>query len=204
MYKVGLTGGIACGKTTIAGLFAELGIAVIDADRVARAVVEPGQPALRAIVERFGEAMLSGGTLNRARLRQRVFDHPDERRWLEALLHPLIYRELERQVNESVSPYCLLVIPLILETGHRDFVDRLLVVDCLPETQRRRLQVRDGLDETAMDRILSAQFSREQRLSAADDVIVNEGPIQSLRRLIERLHRDYLALAGLQSHHSGK
>jgi dephospho-CoA kinase len=148
--------------------------------------------------------MLSGGTLNRARLRQRVFDHPDERRWLEALLHPLIYRELERQVNESVSPYCLLVIPLILETGHRDFVDRLLVVDCLPETQRRRLQVRDGLDETAMDRILSAQFSREQRLSAADDVIVNEGPIQSLRRLIERLHRDYLALAGLQSHHSGK
>ena len=195
MYKVGLTGGIACGKTTIAGLFAEHGVTIIDADQVARDLVEPGQPALAAIAARFGDEMLSHGRLDRARLRQRIFAHTDDRRWLENLLHPLIYQALERQSQASDSPYCLLVIPLILETGRRDFVDRLLVVDCRPETQRRRLGSRDGLDDQSIDRILSAQLSREERLEAANDVLVNEGPIESLRDPVQGLHRQYLKLA---------
>lgn len=192
MFKVGLTGGIGCGKTVIAKLFETHGVPVIDADVLARSLVEPGQPAFRAIVEHFGDTVIANGKLDRGRLRQRVFAGQTERRWLEQLLHPLIYAEMQRQTEDFSAAYCLLVIPLLLETGRRDFVDRLLVVDCRPALQRERVKLRDGLDDAAFDRIQSAQVSRDERLAAADDVIENNAGIDALTSRVGDLHRLYL------------
>jgi dephospho-CoA kinase len=196
MLKVGLTGGIGCGKTAVANLFAALGVPVIDADVLARRLVEPGQPAFRAIVEHFGEQVVTHGQLDRSQLRQRVFAQQTERRWLEQLLHPLIFRGMQQQTENFRTPYCLLIIPLLLETGRRDFVDRLLVVDCLPELQRQRVKQRDGLDDAAFDRIVSAQVSREERLAAADDLIENNAAADALAPRVEALHRLYIGLSG--------
>lgn len=196
MLKIGLTGGIGCGKTTVAELFAAKGVPVIDADRVSRDLVEPGRPALDAIVQRFGPELLEGGRLNRARLRQIVFSAPLQRQWLEALLHPLVYEEMAARLRGLSAPYCLLVVPLLLETGRRDFVDRLLVVDCPAKAQRQRIKARDGLDDSELQRVLSAQLARQDRLAAADDVIENAGGPEDLAAQVDRLHRSYLALAG--------
>ncbi len=191
MFKVGLTGGIGCGKTTVANLFADKGVPVIDADQVAHQLVEPGTPAFHAIVQHVGDGVLLDGRLNRRLLKQRIFSQPEEKDWLEGLLHPLIYREMQCQVDALSGSYCVLVVPLLLETGQRDFVDRLLVVDCTPKLQRQRVKSRDDLGDAAIDRILSAQLSREQRLAAADDVVDNTHGISALKPLIDDLHRRY-------------
>ncbi|BBL74737.1 dephospho-CoA kinase [Methylomagnum ishizawai] len=195
MFKVGLTGGIGSGKSTVADLFAAQGVPVLDADRVARDLVEPGQPAIAAIARHFGPDLLKAGRLDRERLRRIVFADPAERRWLEALLHPRVYAELERRMAALAAPYCLLVIPLLLETGQRGFVDRLLVVDCPVDLQRQRLQMRDGIDAAQADRMLSAQIGRPQRQAAADDILENTGTVVDLAGPVERLHRLYLTLA---------
>jgi dephospho-CoA kinase len=196
MLKIGLTGGIGCGKTTVADLFAARGVPVLDADRVARELVEPGKSAFDAIVRRFGTDVLRGGHLDRSRLRAIVFADAEARNWLESLLHPLVYRELERRIGNLSAPYCLLVIPLLLETGHRDFVDRLLVVDCPEDVQRRRVARRDGLGGPEIERIMASQASRAERLAAADEVMDNTASREDLAARVERLHRHYLDLAG--------
>lgn len=198
MYKVGLTGGIGCGKSTVARLFADLGVEVIDADVIARRLVEPGQPALEEIASHFGLPLVVNGQLDRKRLGQIIFSREDERQWLENLLHPLIYAEMQRQSALCSGSYCLMVIPLLLETGRTGLVDRILVVDCAREVQKERVRVRDGLDPPAFSRVEAAQISREARLAAADDVLDNNDGMESLRSRVMDLHRQYLALA-LQS-----
>jgi dephospho-CoA kinase len=195
MLRIGLTGGIGCGKTTVADLFAVKGIPVVDADLVARELVEPGQPALSAIVARFGPDILSAGRLDRARLRQIVFADPEQRLWLESLLHPRVYEGMRQRIATLAAPYGILVIPLLLETQGRDFVDRVLVVDCPEDVQRGRVKTRDHLDEAAVDRILAAQLSRAARLAAADEVISNAADPDELAVQVDRLHRLYLALS---------
>jgi dephospho-CoA kinase len=195
MLKIGLTGGIGCGKTTIAKLFAAKGVPVLDADSISRDLVEPGRPALQEIALNFGPEVLKNGRLDRARLRRLVFAVPGARQWLESLLHPLVYAEMQRRIARLSAPYCLLVVPLLLETGRRDFVDRLLVVDCPTELQRQRVRLRDGSDDTEIDRILSIQVAREDRLAAADDVIENAADQEKLSEQVDRLHQFYLSLS---------
>jgi dephospho-CoA kinase len=195
MLKIGLTGGIGCGKTTVAKLFAAKGAPVLDADSISREMVEPGRPALQEIVLHFGPEVLKNGRLDRARLRRLVFAVPGARQWLESLLHPLVYAEMQRRIARLSAPYCLLVVPLLLETGRRDFVDRLLVVDCPTELQRQRVRLRDGSDDTEIDRILSTQVAREDRLAAADDVIENAADQEKLSEQVDRLHQFYLSLS---------
>lgn len=194
MLKIGLTGGIGCGKSTVADLFAAKGVPVLDADVISRELVEPGQPALQAIVQRFGEGLLVDGRLDRTLLRRLIFARPEARRWLESLLHPLVYETMARRVAALYGPYCLLVVPLLLETGQRGFVDRLLVVDCPPHVQRRRVKARDGSDDAEVDRILAAQMSREERLAAADDLIENSADLDFLSSQIDSLHRHFIDL----------
>ena len=191
MLRIGLTGGIGSGKSAVAALFAELGAPVLDADRIARELVEPGQPALEEIVSRLGADILKEGCLDRGRLRRIAFDAPTTRRWLESLLHPRVYSEMTRRMEGCAAPYCVLVIPLLLETGQRGFVDRLLVVDCPVDEQRRRVMLRDGSGADQVERILAAQLSRQERLAAADDIIENTGTLLELKGAVERLHRRY-------------
>jgi dephospho-CoA kinase len=194
--RVGLTGGIASGKTTVANLFAALGVPIIDTDVLAREVVAPGTPGLAAIAERFGPAiLLADGALNRAALRAKVFATPGERRWLEQLTHPLIRSLMEQRCAAADGPYQIVAIPLLAETGRDQRVDRVLVVDCDPELQIARLRARDGNTREQAERILAAQASRSERLAIADDVIVNDGDMARLRDQIEPLHRRYLAAA---------
>lgn len=195
MFKVGLTGGIGCGKTTVANIFAELTVPVIDADQIARQLVQPGEPALAAIIGHFGDSLLAGGQLDRARLRARIFADERQRVWLENLLHPLIYADMQRRVDALPDAYAVLAIPLLLETGRRDFVDRLLVVDCEPDVQQWRVMARDGIDAAAFRGILAAQASRSSRLAAADDVLENNGDLGVLRDRVRMLHERYLRLA---------
>lgn len=197
MLVVGLTGGAGSGKSTVAARFAALGAPVIDADEVARALVEPGSPALAEIVAAFGAGILDPrGALDRAGLRRRVLDDPDLRRRLEAILHPRIRAEIRRRLAGLVAPYCLLVIPLLLESGREHYpVQRILVVDCPEALQRSRLQARSGWTDAEIDAMIAAQATRAQRLAAADDVILNDGGLDALEREVEVLHRRYLALS---------
>ncbi|WJW74936.1 dephospho-CoA kinase [Thiohalobacter sp. IOR34] len=194
MLIIGLTGGIGSGKSTAAEQFASLGIPVIDADEIAHRLVEPGNPALDEIAATFGDRFLTGdGRLDRARLRQAVFADPAQRRRLEAILHPRIRRAMLEAARSLDAPYCLFVIPLLIESGWRDLVDRVLVIDCPETLQRQRVRER-GLDEAQIDAILAAQASREQRLAAADDIIRNDGDLQQLKEQVGALHRKYLEL----------
>jgi dephospho-CoA kinase len=199
-FRVGLTGGIASGKTTVARLFESLGVPVIDTDILAREVVAPGEPLLGQIAARFGPEVLGGdGGLDRARLRSLVFGNPAARAELEQLTHPAIRARLE-EISGALAgpkhgPYQLLVIPLLVETAGRTPVDRVLVVDCSEALQIRRLQARDGSTVEQARQILSAQASREARLAAADDVIVNEGDLESVRDEVAELHSRYSELA---------
>ena len=196
MLKIGLTGGIASGKSTAADEFARLGIEVIDADRIARELVEPGSPLLTRIREELGDRFLDEeGRLHRRRLREYVFAHPGERAKLEAILHPAIRREMEARASQSRSSYVLLVIPLLVEKGLESMVDRVLVVDVPESLQVDRLRRRDQVDARHAQRILESQADRETRLAAADDVILNTGSLDDLRTAVERLHRHYLELA---------
>ncbi|RMD80187.1 MAG: dephospho-CoA kinase [Gammaproteobacteria bacterium] len=201
MLVVGLTGGIGSGKSLAAERFAELGVPVLDADRIGRELVAPGREALAAIVKAFGPQVLRpDGSLDRARLRRLAFADPEARRRLEAILHPRIRREMERRLQrlreaEPPPPYVVLVIPLLLEAGQRDLVDRVLVVDAPLSLQKERVRRRDGLDEATLEAILAAQLDRESRLAAADEVLENTGTPEALRRAVDALHRRYLALA---------
>lgn len=200
MIKIGLTGGIGSGKSTVADCFAELGVAVIDADQIARELVEPGRPALDAIINAFGRDILDGnGQLDRARLRTLVFDAPARRQQLEAILHPLIRTEMRERaaaLEASGAPYAILCIPLLLETGQADLADRILVVDTPEELQYQRVRARSGLPDAQIAAIIAAQARREQRIAAADDVIVNDEDLAKLRRQVVGMHRRYLALTG--------
>jgi len=195
--RVALTGGIASGKTTVANLFAALGVPVIDTDVIARQVVEPGQPALAAVVAAFGADVLDAdGRIDRRRMRERVFGDADARRRLEAILHPAIRAEMERQSREAGGPYQILVIPLLVESGRRDHVDRVLVVDVPEATQIERLVRRDAVAREQAEAALRAQATRDARLAFADDVIENTGEMAALEARVAELHRGYLRQAG--------
>ena len=212
MKIVGLTGGIGSGKSTVTRLFGEHGVHWVDADDVAREVVEPGTPALERISEHFGKKILtSEGALDRAQLRGIVFEKPEERVWLEGLLHPIIRGELVRQLNPPLSPspspargeggeyelpYVLLVSPLLLETDQHELVDRIVVIDIPRETQIERTMARDTNSREQVERIIAAQMSREDRLARADAVIDNDRPLDDVTRQVRELHERLLVEFG--------
>jgi len=192
---IGLTGGVASGKSTVATRFMELGVPVIDADEVARAVVEPGRPGFTEVLKSFGTGVLAAnGELDRRVLRGLIFAEPHRRRDLEAILHPLIRAEMERRV--AVGAYVVMAIPLLVEGGSRDRVDRILVVDVDEAVQLARLMARDGDTLEQARAILAAQASRTDRLKAAHDILVNAGTVPELREAVDHLHQRYLSLAG--------
>ena len=196
LLRIGLTGGIASGKSTVADLFGALEVPVIDTDKIAREVVEPGQPPLEKLVERFGTGILTpDGHLDRPKLREIVFSDPKARADLEALTHPAIGSAVEAMAAAAGGPYQILVIPLLVEKGLGKRLDRVLVVDCPETLQLQRLQARDGSSAEQAQSILDAQASRTARLKAADDVIRNESDVADLRQQVAALHRRYLELA---------
>lgn len=196
MLKIGLTGGIGSGKTTVADRFKDYGIPVIDADRVAHALVAPGQPALVKIAETFGSDLLDAdGSLNRPKMRELIFNSSALRDKLEAILHPRIFEEIDRQLKGVEAPYVIISIPLLLETGAQSFVDRILVVDCPVELQYERVAARDKLNREQIARILESQVSREMRVNAADEIIVNDSNLTSLAGQVKKIHAFYLTLS---------
>lgn len=195
-YTVALTGGVGSGKSTVASAFAQLGVTIIDADIIARQVVEPGTPALSAIVARYGQTIcLPDGTLNRRALREKIFASADEKVWLNALLHPLIGQQTRLEMARATSPYVLWVVPLLVENQLYKNADRVLVVDVTPEIQLQRTMLRDNVTRELAEKMLAAQVSRATRLAVADDVIDNNGAPDAIVSDVARLHQRYLALA---------
>jgi len=193
---IALTGGIASGKSAAADAFSDLGVSVLDTDQIARDVVEPGTPALGQLVAEFGTDILdASGSLDRVRMRERVFSDDKQRARLEAIIHPAIREELARRSAGAGGAYQIHVIPLLVEKSRPDAYDRVLVVDCPEEEQVNRLIARDGTSAEQARRMLEAQASREQRLAIADDVIVNTGTLDELKRFVETLHKNYSLLA---------
>ena len=193
MFRIGLTGGVASGKSTVAEIFTQLGAAVVDTDAVAREVVAPGEPGLRAVAEAFGtEILLPSGELDRRALRSVVFSDPKRRQLLESILHPLIRARTLQLIDALEAPYAIVVVPLLLETGFAELVERILVVDCPQTQQLERLRRRDDIDETEARAMLAAQIDRQARLARADDVIDNSGSLEATRRQVETLHEQYL------------
>ncbi|MDX1518504.1 MAG: dephospho-CoA kinase [Gammaproteobacteria bacterium] len=194
--RVGLTGGIGSGKSTVSDMFMNLGVPVIDADVLAHRLTEPGQAAWSAIVQSFGREVLDHtGALDRGLLREQVFSDPEKRKTLEAILHPLVYDGIKSGCTGIDSPYVLIVIPLLLETGGVEHVDRVLVVDCDEEEQIRRVLARDRTSREDVSRILAAQTDREIRLKSADDIIINDRDLAHLENQVQDLHEKYLTLA---------
>lgn len=195
-FRIGLTGGIASGKSVVAQMFADLGIPVIDTDVIAREVVARGQPALDEIRQRFGDHVMDAdGNLDRAAMRRKIFSDAAMRRDLEAILHPRIGEATRRQSAAAGGAYQVIVVPLLIESTLLEFVDRVLVVDCDEDTQVQRLLSRDAETESQARRIIAAQASREERLAIADDVINNDGELRATRSAVNRLDRDYRRLA---------
>lgn len=193
---IGLTGGIGSGKTTVAEGFAALGIPVIDADQLARELVEPGQPALEEIVATFGSDCIGEkGTLDRDWMRRRIYADADCKRRLEDILHPKIRERIRTRLAGIRAPYCIVVIPLLLETGQTDLVDRILVVDIPEKEQLKRVAARDHLTHNAIMAIMQAQADRSTRLKSADDVITNDTDLESLAGRIQELHQLYMGLS---------
>lgn len=199
-YFIGLTGGIASGKSALEREFAARGIHVADADVIARQIVEPGEPALEAVVAEFGSSILTAeGRLDRAGLRARVFADPAARQTLESILHPLIRMRLQQQCLSADSAYAIAAIPLLAEGGGRaaySWLHRIIVVDAQPATQKARLMQRDGIDEALALQMIAAQVTRAQRLAIADDIVVNESELSQLGEAAAELNARYLALAG--------
>ena len=201
MFVVGLTGGIGSGKSVATDYLARRGIAIVDADLASRVVVEPGQPALDAIVDRFGDPVLQDdGTLNRRALREIVFSDEKARRDLEAITHPAIGAELRRRIHTSDTDYTVLVSPLLLEGNQHEMTHRVLVVDATPELQIQRTVSRDSVPQAQVEAIMRAQLDRDRRLKMADDVIENHGPLEDFHDRLEALHQRYLQLA---KYHAG-
>ncbi|RAS66514.1 dephospho-CoA kinase [Vibrio diazotrophicus] len=194
---IGLTGGIASGKTTVANMFRDqFGIEIVDADVIARRVVEKGSTGLDAIHQHFGDEILTvEGELNRAELRKRIFANQDEKTWINQLLHPMIRQQMEQDLQRVTSPYALLVVPLLTENNLQHMADRVLVVDVDEKTQIERTMSRDKVPMEQAKSILAAQASREQRLAIADDVIKNDAKNQKLLPQITELHKKYLAIS---------
>jgi len=198
-YFIGLTGGVASGKSALEREFLALGVAVADADRIARRIVEPGQPALAAVVAHFGHDVLAAnGRLDRASLRARIFNDDAARLALEAILHPLIRTALHDECRAAPGPYAVAAIPLLAEGGGRSaypWLDRILVVDAPHAVRKARLMQRDGIDGVLADRMIAAQATRDQRLALADDLVVNDGERAHLAEAADELHARYTALA---------
>lgn len=195
MFRVGLTGGIASGKSTVAALFVELGAGLVDTDAVARDLVEPGSPALAEIRREFGSDVIDAeGGLDRRRMRSLVFADPARRRALERILHPAIRSRSLELAAASGAPYVIIAVPLLVETGFAEHVDRVLVVDCPESLQLERLVQRDGVTLDEARAMLSAQVARSERVAAADDLIDNGGNLESTREQVRSLHSRYLEL----------
>lgn len=195
---IGLTGGIGSGKTTVANLFQEYSIPILDCDVIAHDLVLPGQDAFEKIIQHFGLGILNADhTLNRSKIREIIFKDHSERKWLQDLLHPLILSELKNKLANLHAPYVIAVIPLLIEIEAYDLVERILLVDSPEELQVQRAMLRDGCSERHVRRILNTQATRQQRLQKADDIIVNDGNLTSLKRQVEKLHQHYLAMVGL-------
>jgi dephospho-CoA kinase len=193
---IGVTGGIGSGKTTVANLFSSLGVPVIDADELARQVVAPGQPAYEEILQHFGTTILGkSGELDRRRLRERIFSDSAKRDRLEAIVHPRVYAQMKHLLDCLETPYAIVVVPLLIESGARELVDRVLVVDSPEELQIERTHRRDGTTRAAVKKILAAQLDRSARLSAADDIIENDASLEALAKVVSRLHRQFLSEA---------
>jgi len=201
MLIIGLTGGIGSGKTTVSQYFENLGIPVIDADQLTRELVAPGQPALKEIAEQLGADLLTtDGKLDRPRLRERIFTHPEQRQILEAILHPLAREAALQQLialRKSVCPptYVILSAPLLIESGWTDLVDRVLVVDTSPAQQRQRASQRDGLSTAQINTVIHSQTDRDTRLAVADDIIHNNTDLPALQSQVTSLHQQYQQLA---------
>ena len=197
--RIGLTGGIASGKSTVAQRFMELGVPVIDADAASRAVVAPGTPGLKQVIARFGPGVVAeNGELDRRALRDLIFSDPDARRDLEGILHPLIRAHMEQSASAAQGPYVVMAIPLLVESGQRDRVDRVLVVDADEAVQLGRVMARDGGSLEQARAILSSQAPRSARLAAGQDLLLNSGTVTDLRQAVDLLHERYLRLADAQ------
>lgn len=198
MLKIGLTGGIGSGKTTVANYFKMLGVPIIDADEVSRRLVQPGLPAQEAIIQAFGAAILSSDNqLDRAKLRQLIFSDANAKLTLESILHPLIRSEIAAEIDSQISnnaDYCIIAIPLLIETDQISLVDRVLVVDVEPEMQMARTRQRDGDSREQVVAIIKSQVAREDRCALADDVLDNNGDRAQLKRAVEKMHQQYLHL----------
>lgn len=196
MLKVGLTGGIGCGKSTVAGIFADLNVPVLDADQVAHQLVEKGQPALAQIQQAFGNAVINpDGSLNRKNLREIVFSDLKQKQTLESILHPLIYKTLQAELEQLNAPYCIISIPLLFETAMTHFVDRILVIDCPVETQIERVRIRDNLSVERIQSIIANQVSRAFRKTNADDLVDNSTSDSRLAEQVKKLHNLYISLS---------
>lgn len=196
MFVVGLTGGIGSGKSTVATLFAAKGIPIIDADEIARAITQPDKPALRAIIEIFGSnILLANGHLDRATLKKIVFSDPVLRKKLEDLLHPLIRSEMKSRIESLDAPYCILMIPLLLETAPNPLVKRILIVDTHEHLQVSRATLRDKITKEDVEAIMNTQINRKKRLEITDDVIFNDGKYEDLIPQIDKFHELYTYLA---------
>jgi len=196
MFKVGLTGGIGSGKTTASGYFSALNIPVIDADEIARNLLTPDGPAYQKVINTFGDRILDNRKLiDRSRLRALVFEDPEKRKALEAIIHPRVRSEINEQLEKISAPYCIIVIPLLIEAGYADFVDNILIIDADESAQLKRVKQRSGLDEDEIKNIMSAQVDRQKRLAHADEVITNDGSLSELKRKVGQLHKRYTEMA---------
>lgn len=192
VLKIGLTGGIGSGKSTACKIFSELGIPIIDADIIAHETVQTGRPALQSIINEFGEDIVTAnGNLDRKKLRDKIFKNETTRRKLEDILHPLVYREIINETKNIYSKYCIISIPLLLETNSKKIIDRILIIDLPEELQISRASIRDNTNRHDIEAIIRSQISRKNRLTAADDIINNEGNVNNLRKQICDLHTLY-------------
>ena len=190
---IGLTGGIGSGKTAVSDIFEELGIGIVDADLASRVVVEKGRPSLEEIAKHFGQGILTeAGELDRAKLREIIFNSDEEKNWLESLLHPVIAKQIQEELKASSSPYTILVSPLLLETNQKDFCKKVLVVDVPVETQIERTLKRDDVSLDQVQSIIKAQISRDKRLELADEVIVNDKNLEDLQLAVSKLHQQFI------------
>lgn len=199
LLRVGLTGGIGSGKTTVKNFFDELGAPTIDADEISHRITKPGQAAFDEVVALFGkESLDETGNLDRKRLRALIFDEPELKQKLEAIIHPRVRAQIREFTDRVDYPYCIICIPLLLETGAQSTVDRVLVVDAPEELQVARVSLRDNAEERQTRSIIRSQAGREQRLNAAHDIIVNDGNINDLKAQVENLHKRYMMMGSQQ------